>query len=164
MVFDKMVSIFLDFKWSGFPISDTSRNLDHLQTILFLNISKKSRLVRISDPQWTGYFIQHSNGKSIWNTWHSDPVFQELLKNWIENAQINNKLDPSARHLYALTVWIPFTLKVYYSHESGFQVSSICIISVIRLTSFRVCFDEFCKHAHPRLRVVCGHRNDIVQL
>ena len=38
MLFDKMATICLDFKWLGFWISDTIQNPDHLQTNLFLTI------------------------------------------------------------------------------------------------------------------------------
>ena len=41
MVFDKMVPICLDFKQSGFQISDPIQNLDHLQTNLFSTIQNQ---------------------------------------------------------------------------------------------------------------------------
>ena len=44
-----MVSICLNFKWSGFQISDPFQNPNHLQTSLFFDHSK-SRQVRILDP------------------------------------------------------------------------------------------------------------------
>ena len=47
MTFDKIAAICLDFKWSGFLISDLIWNPDHLQTNLFSTIQNPEFKVQI---------------------------------------------------------------------------------------------------------------------